>query len=430
MKTYRENLIIQASFWTAAVLVGVVGVYFTKLIAWVQEIYYSIFQVHPVAMLVITPLGILAGAAVIRLAPMAGGSGVPQVLYAAELARKGDTDPTEQRLVSGRTAIVKVISTALGFLFGASIGIEGPMVQISTSVFAEVAKWVKKLIPRLDFQSYVVAGAGTGIAAAFNAPLGGIAFVIEEVATSYFGELRHLVLLAIILAGLTTHALAGNELYFGNPQLGSYEVRFILWAISIGAIGGVLGGVFGRIVTSNYLRHLGGNWWQRALIFGVLVSVLGYLFAGQTGGSNYLDTRDLLTGIPIQLPLLFPLGKLLATAFSTLSGLGGGILAPSLSIGAWMGVTAAKIAALSNIKACALLGMVAYFAGAFQIPITAVIIVMEITGQQEIIFPMMVAALVAHLIARIIMPVSLYHLLIQRTFHDKTVSVAESGAAS
>ena len=321
------------------------------------------FVGHPYAMLVLTPLGIFAGAAVIRFAPMAGGSGVPQVLYAAALAQRGTADPTEQKLVSARTAIVKVVSTALGFLFGASIGIEGPMVQISTSVFAEMASLVKRLIPGVDLQSYIVAGAGTGIAAAFNAPLGGIAFALEEVASNFFGELRHLVLLAIIIAGLTTHALVGNELYFGRPELGSYEGRFIFWAMLIGVVGGLLGAAFGKVVTSNRLRKLGGGWWQRALIFGVLVAVLGFLFVGQTGGSNYLDTRDLLTGMPIDLPLLFPVGKLLATAFSTLSGLGGGILAPSLSIGAWMGVTTAKIAALSNIKACALLGMVAYFLG-------------------------------------------------------------------
>jgi H+/Cl- antiporter ClcA len=428
-RNYRAGLLVQLSFWSAAVAVGVVGVYFAKLVGLIQDIYSSAFQAHPILSSVLTPFGILAGAAVIRLAPMAGGSGVPQVLHAAELARHGNTNPTEQKLVSARTAIVKVISTALGFFAGASIGIEGPMVQISTSIFAESANRVKRWLPNIDFQSYIVAGAGTGIAAAFNAPLGGIAFAVEEVATSTFGELRHLVLLAIIICGLTTHALGGNELYFGNPQLGAYELRFIAWAILIGVICGVLGGVFGKIVVSNRLRRIGGGWWQRALLFGALVALLGYFFNGQTA-FNYRDTRALLTGNPIELPLLFPLGKLLATAFSTLSGLGGGILAPSLSIGAWIGVTTAKLAALSNIKACALLGMVAYFSGAFQIPITAVIVVMEITGQQEIIFPMMIAALTAHLVARLIMPVSLYHLLIQRTFFEKNpkLTAVASGA--
>jgi H+/Cl- antiporter ClcA len=413
---YRASLLLQASFWIAAIAVGVIGVYFTKLVEIIQGIYTSLYQHHPYIMLIATPFGILASAAVIQFAPMAGGSGVPQVLYAAMLARKNNRNPTEEKLVSAWTAIVKVISTSIGFLFGASIGIEGPMVQIATSVFSEVATQVKRVIPRVDFRSFIVAGAGTGIAAAFNAPLGGIAFAIEEITGGDFGNLRHLVLLAIIVTGLSTQALVGNEIYFGSPALGPYQVAFIGWAVLLGVMGGVLGGIFGKIVSSRRLRDIGGNWWKKALIFGVLISIMAFLFSSDTGGSNYKITREYMNGGTTDLPILFPLGKLLATAFSTLSGMGGGILAPSLSIGAWMGISFGKLAALSNLKVCGLLGMVAYFSGAFQIPITAVIVVMEITNQHEIIFPMMIAALVSSLVARLIMPVSLYHLLIERNF--------------
>lgn len=397
-------------------MVGLFGIGFAKVVVVIQEKYSALFHVHPILVSVLTPLGILAGAAIVRLAPMAGGSGVPQVLYAAELARNSQKDPTEQELVSARTAAVKAISTAIGFFSGASIGAEGPMVQISTSIFAEMARTTRKLLPQVDFQSYIAAGAGTGIAAAFNAPLGGIAFALEEVATSVFGELRQYFILAIIIAGLTADALVGKEFYFGRPDMGPYEVRFIGWAVLIGMAGGFLGALFGKVVTSDRLRNLSGSWWKRALIFGVLVALLDYFFQGETGGSNYFVTRNVLAGQSIDLPLSFPLAKLFATAFSTLSGLGGGILTPSLSVGAWLGISTAKIASFANFKVCALLGMVAYFSGAFQIPITAVIVVMEITNQHDIIFPMMISALVAYSIARIFMPTSLYHLLIQKAF--------------
>jgi H+/Cl- antiporter ClcA len=112
--------------------------------------------------------------------------------------------------------------------------------------------------------------------------------------------------------------------------------------------------------------------------------------------------------------VLFPVAKLVATAFSTLSGLGGGILAPSLSIGAWTGVSLGKIVGFQGLRVCALLGMTAYFTGAFQIPITAIIVCMEMTNEHDVIFPMMISALCAFLVARIMMPVPLYHVLIER----------------
>ncbi len=414
-KKYQDNFGIQLSFCVAAVFVGFAGVYFGKLVANMHGFYARFFDLHPILMSFLTPLGILAGAAVIRFAPMAGGSGVPQVLYAAMIARE-KTDPTERELVSFRTSIVKTISTGLGFLFGASIGAEGPLVQISTSIFAEAAAIVKRKFPNVDFKSFIAAGAGTGIAAAFNAPLGGIAFTLEEVATTDFGELRHFVVLAIIVAGLTAQALIGNELYFGSFSIGHYERHFVEWALVIGTVGGLMGALFGKIVSSTKLLRVGWNWWTRALIFGVLIAVLEYFSHGDIGGSSFTVTRDALIGDTPEQSLLFPVAKLFATAFSTLSGLGGGILAPSLSVGAWLGISTAKLALYSNFEVCALLGMVAYFSGTFQIPITSVIVVMEITNQHEVIFPMMIAALVAYMVARVIMPVSLYHLLLEKMF--------------
>ena len=377
-------------------------------------------------MSLLAPVGILLATGVTRFAPMASGSGIPQVLYAAILARKSVHHPLEDQLLSIKTALVKALSTGIGFISGASIGIEGPMVQISAAVFTAVGRVMKKKFPRIDFQSYVVAGAGTGFAAVFNAPLGGITFALEEVVVGDFGRLRHLVLVAVIVSGLTAQALIGNESYFGSPLLGAYSSSLIRCALLIGILGGILGGLFGRIVTSDFLRAFGRRWWIRALFFGSLVGVIGYYYSGKAGGSNYSITREFFSTGVASLPLSFPIAKLLATAFSALSGIGGGILAPSMSIGAWMGISAAKLAMFPNLKVCALLGMVAYFSGTFQIPITAVIVVMEITHQYDIIFPMMIAALCAFLIAKLIMPESLYHVLIHKNFtHTETSDAIE-----
>ena len=232
------------------------------------------------------------------------------------------------------------------------------MVQISASIFAESAHRMKRWLPHVDFQSYIVAGAGTGIAAAFNAPLGGIASpsrksrpppsassVISSFSRSSSRGSRRTpweetsCISAIPSSALTKSASSPGPCSSGSSAESSE-------------------GCFGKIVSSERLRGLGGSWWQRALVFGFLVALIGYFFKGQTA-FQLPRHACLVHRQSDRASAFFPVGKLLATAFSTLSGLGGGILAPSLSVGAWLGVTTAKLAALPNLKACALLGMVA-----------------------------------------------------------------------
>jgi H+/Cl- antiporter ClcA len=416
IRTYRDRLLVQGSFWFAAIATGVAAVLFAKLITWVQAWQSGWYDAHPYLGPVLTPIAFVAAVGVVRFfGPAAGGSGVPQVLYATEVVHeKDELSETDRQIISIRTIAVKVASTCLGFFGGASIGGEGPTVQIAAAIFGTAGSKIRKLFPDIDFHSYLVAAAGAGIGAAFNTPLGGVAFALEEFALGEFGPLRHLVLLAVIATGLTAQALIGDELYFGHPDLHTTAASHIYWAILIGVGGGLMGGLFGRILIWRGWERLKVAWWKRALIFGVAAAVIAIVFRGWTSGSGYNATREIFEGRAAELPLMFPVAKLLATAFSTLSGMGGGILAPSLSIGAWTGVTIGKIAAFGNLPVCALLGMTAYFTGAFQIPITAIIVCMEMTNEHDVIFPMMISALAAFAIARVLMPVPLYHVLIER----------------
>jgi H+/Cl- antiporter ClcA len=423
MHTYRDHFLIQTSFLSASVFLGLGAVYFNKLITVLQRYYHVLFERDPYVMTAITPLAFWAATAVAKyFAPQAGGSGVPQVLYAASIPNETNTGVVSSGLLSIRTAIVKIFSTAIGFIGGASIGGEGPTVQISGAIFATVGTYVRKFFPKIDFRSYIVAAGGAGIAAAFNTPLGGVTFALEEVALSSFGRLRHAVMLAVIVAGLTAQALVGDELYFGKFAIERSDIHLMPWAIVIGLICGLLGGLFGRIVSSRRLYNLRINWWQRTLICGVLVALIDLGLQGSTAGSGYRITKAFMNGTIENQPFYFPLAKILATALSTLSGMGGGILAPSITIGAWSGVAIAKLASIASPKACALLGMAAYFSSAFQIPVTAVIVVMEMTNQHDFIIPMMVASVCAYLVGRIVMPTSLYHILIDRSFHKTTLS--------
>jgi H+/Cl- antiporter ClcA len=146
---------------------------------------------------------------------------------------------------------------------------------------------------------------------------------------------------------------------------------------------------------------------------------MAYYTHGDTSGSGYEVTKKFLDGDSIsEFSLIFPFFKLLTTALSYLSGMAGGIFSPSLSIGAGIGLLTAKIIGFVNFKACALFGMVAFFSGAIQAPLTAVIIVMEMTDEHILAIPFMIAAFIASSTGRRIMHESLYHYLAKKNLEN------------
>ncbi len=405
------------SFWVAAALAGLLAVLYTKVIAYAQGFYFQWFALHPYWVSGATPAVFVAATfLVVCYAPEAKGSGIPQVLEAVRVAglEEGVAAIMRSRLVSIRTAIVKVLSSLIGILGGASIGREGPTVQIAASCFSWVGIHLKKFVPHVDHTSYLIAGGAAGVAAAFNTPLAGITFAIEEMADGAFGSLMSTVMLSVIITGIVSQALLGDYLYFGHPVTHvSGALMLVREALSIGAVGGLAGALFGRVLAARRLP-LPQRWWLRALVCGVIVSAITLMTHGDTAGSGYEVTRRSLESADPTIDLGFPLWKAATTVLSQASGMAGGIFSPSLSIGASVGFAVAKLASFANFKACALIGMVAFFSGAIQAPFTGVVIVMEMTDERALLIPFMIAAFLAQLISKQIMPTPLYkHLALQ-----------------
>lgn len=414
----------QASLLIAAIGVGFLATLYARFIAGAQTLFSLSFQHHPWVVSLCGPLFFLAATwLVVRCAPEAKGSGIPQVLQAIDRTGVAKAAGLSSPLVSIRTALFKVGSSALGILGGASIGREGPTVQVAASFFALTARLSRRYFGSLDPQSYLIAGASAGISAAFNTPLAGITFALEEIAEHSFGQFKRSVMLAVIVGGITAQALGGNYLYFGHPSI--LQGLSSLWGPSIllGLLGGLCGGLFAKLLTKPLPHLLPASWWGRALVCGVLCSAFGLLSNGATAGSGYEVTRRFMDQDPGSLPaLIFP-EKFLTTVFSYLSGMAGGIFSPSLSIGAGMGYTTAHLFHWEALKACGLLGMVAFFSGAVQAPLTAVIIIMEMTDQSELLIPFLIAALLAQGIGRLWMPVPLYrHLALLRQSKSPSAS--------
>jgi H+/Cl- antiporter ClcA len=315
----------------------------------------------------------------------------------------------KNHLLSIRILIGKVFCTILALLSGASVGREGPSVHIGASLFHSLGQ-VAQFSRFERRQGLIIAGAAAGIAAAFNAPLAGIVFAIEELKGSFEERSSGLMLSAVILAGLVSLALLGHYTHFGRVNAELYGWNQILPVILIGIGGGVFGGYFSRLILywSPRLKNLQlPHPWLVPVFIGILIAYLGYLSGGQSFGSGHSQTQRLLEN-PELVGGLFPLFKFTATLISNLSGVAGGIFAPSLSIGAGFGASVHGLFPLVEIKALMILGMVAYLSAVVRAPVTAFVIVFEMTSNHLILIPLMAASFLAAGTSRLISPKSLY----------------------
>ena len=399
----------QAIFLLGGIGVGAAAVALAQLADLAQHAFALLLAKSRYAVLAVTPLGFMLSAYLtIRLFPNAQGSGIPQAIAARHL-----TDQTaRQSLVSIRIAVGKVILTLFGLLCGGSVGREGPTVQVGASIMFALGRVSPRRQPGL-----ILAGAAAGVAAAFNTPLAGIVFGIEEMSRAFETRTSSLIIAAVIAAGLTSLALAGNYAYFGSSAMSLASGTDWLAVPLCGVVGGLAGGLFSRIVIAtargfkNPLgRMIKGHPLWFAFACGIAVAICGLVSDDTIYGTGYEQVKTALEhGSP--LPRDFGVLKLLATSFAAISGIPGGIFSPSLAVGAGIGSNIASFFHDAPLGAIMLLGMVSYFAGVVQAPITAFVIVTEMTDNHGMVVPLMAAALIAHVISRMICEEGIYHAL-------------------
>lgn len=395
------------AFWAGALAIGVISVAFAYLADQAQALFQGLVSETGWWLpLLVTPLGFgLCSWMAVRYFPGSEGSGIPQAMAARDMHNAADRED----ILSLKVVGAKAVLTLVGLFSGASIGREGPTVQIGASLMQCAARWVGVAHVR----GLILAGSAAGIAAAFNTPLAGVVFAIEEMGRSYRAQTNGLVLSAVIVAGLAAIGISGDYTYFGVSTATMQSSADWLLVAACGVIGGAMGGGFSRIVlgTMRWLRR-----WTRsdrlmrtvafAIACGLGVAVLGLISDGQTFGTGYDQARAAIEG-HAQPPLYF-VEKFAAGLLSTVSGIPGGIFAPSLSVGTGIGSTLGVLFN-ADIGFAALLGMAGYFAGVVQAPMTAFVIILEMTGNHEVVIPVMCASMIGHWTARAISPKPLYH---------------------
>lgn len=343
-----------------------------------------------------------------RFAPGAHGSGIPQVVAALD-----DTLPQHDRssLVSLRLSVEKVVLVSGGLLAGLSIGREGPTVQVGAGVMQHARRWLSQQ-SGIDAHDLIVAGAAAGIAAAFNTPLGGVIFALEQLSRRRSFSHSGLVIISIVLAGLVAVSAFGNLSYFGELRAQQLNWSIFGPGLLVALVTGLAGGLFSRliVVSAKGLPDRFSRWridypLRFAAGCGLAVAVIGIVSGNATVGAGYAPTRALLEGHG-EVPALYTLLKFCATWLSAWSGVPAGVFAPSLAIGAGIGNDVALLIGVGPEAAIPLvaLGMVGFLAATTQGPLTAFIIVMEMVAGHAMVLSLMATALLASAVARWLTP--------------------------
>ena len=391
-----------------AVALGLAAIVFARMGNAAQKLFLHLVAISPYAPFVVTPLAFAGVVYVTRRAfPAARGSGIPQVMAASHNPDR----LAGGELLSLKTAGAKLAGTLALLLVGGSAGREGPTVQISAALMVAVHRWLRVPVTA----GVVIAGGAAGVAAAFNTPLAGVAFAIEELAAAFEQRVAVMVMLAVMISGLVSLGVAGDYVYFGAMGAGLPLRTMLLVSPVAGLLGGIAGGLFARSLIA---MTLPGHPWLMALrarpirlaaLCGLVVALTGWMTNGMIWGTGYETTRLLLSGQ--EAALTFGPAKFVSTIATALSGAPGGIFAPSLSVGAGLGQLIAALFPHSPAGAIVLLGMVGYFTGVVRAPMTSVIIMMEMTADRTMILPLFATALIADAVSAKVCRHKLYHTL-------------------
>ena len=217
----KQNILQALPFWIASILTGLVAVFYSRVFAYLEAQTFYVLNYHSWMIFILTPVCfVLAWWTVSRFAPHARGSGVPEVMAAIELASPKD-DKKVTKLLSLRVLLIKGISSFLMILGGGLIGKEGPTIQIAGTIFRKINEWLPSWWPKISKRNMIMTGAAAGLAAAFNTPLGGIVFAVEELTKTHISYFKTALFTAVIIAGLTAQGLLGPYLYLGYPDVTS-----------------------------------------------------------------------------------------------------------------------------------------------------------------------------------------------------------------
>jgi H+/Cl- antiporter ClcA len=345
----------------------------------------------------------------------AEGSGIPQTIFALKPASAEQSEP----LLRPQVALGRALLAAAALLCGGSLGREGPTVHVGAVLAHTFGRWMPHGRSPAQRHVLILAGGAAGVAAAFNTPLAGIVFAVEELSRSFEERASGAALTAVILAGIISIALVGDYTYFGHPVVTQIPRALAPGVLGVAIGSGLAGGLFSRLILLcvHGLPAVFGRLQRTypplfAAACGLLVAAIGTACGGLTYGTGYNEAKGVLVSNG-HLPWFYAPARALATLITYLAGVPAGFLAPSLSVGAGLGQLAADLGGQSTAVPSAILGMCGFLAGVTQAPLTSFVIVMEMTMQHAMLLPLMITAALATAFSKILTP-PLYQTLAER----------------
>ncbi|MDR5759617.1 chloride channel protein [Caballeronia sp. LZ035] len=420
-------------FWLGAVATGLIAVLYARLIDFGYDAFLRMIAAHWWLPLLLTPaISALAVWLTRRFFPGSEGSGIPQVI-----AMLHDGRELGPRLLTLRILVGKIAISFLSILGGFTIGREGPTIHVGAALMFSLRRFYPARLRSMRGgaleRNLALAGAAAGLSAAFNAPLAGVVFAIEELTRSFEQRTSGVLITAIIFAGVVSLALQGNYTYFGTIDLsGQFPNSLALAVVLLGALTGVAGGIFCWLLLNTH------RWMPASVVdfrqshpvafgaaCGLFIAVIGVAAGGHTFGSGYAEARGMLEGNS-QLGVSYPLLKMASMVGSYLPGAPGGLFAPSLAIGAGIGNALHLVFGHMQLPMLIALGMVGYLAAVTQSPITAFVIVIEMINGHALVLSLMATALISSQVSKLFAP-ALYEALAQKYMSkpDRGTVIAE-----
>lgn len=364
-----------------------------------------------VARVILAPTlaGLAVGLLALRVFPRSRGTGVNQTKLAVYVLNG---------YISFRTVISKFIMCALAIGSGQSLGPEDPALHMGAGIASAIGRRLQ--LSQRKIRLIAPVGAAAGLAAAFNAPISAVLFVIEEVIGNWSAGVLGAIVLAAVSSVVTMRFFLGKESLFRVPSFQLVYPWEVLAYLVLGVVGGLASLVFLKWIAYARPRVHSLPGWTREFqpaFAGLLIGLIGIKLP-QVMGAGYAVIDEALHGqFTWKLLIVLAMAKILATGISFLSGTPGGMFAPTIFIGAMLGGAVGAVEQhffphlTGTVATFALVGMGTFFAGFLRVPITSVFMVIELSGNYTAILPVMISTLVAYLISRSYQKVPLFDLL-------------------
>lgn len=419
-KTLETNSTLKIQFFQffpfliASILTGFTAFLYNGLFRYSEKVSFYLFHKNPLFVFFTTPLTFIFSWWIIkRFAPNATGSGIPQVMATIELCK-----PQKKRFIqyflSIKIIFIKVVSSCIKVMGGGIIGREGPTIQISSSIFNKVYSLLPKWWQPISQKNILIAGAASGLAAAFNTPLGGIIFAIEELSKYHIKYYKSPLFIAVIIAGLTAQGFGGAYLYLEHPKASPSGFTVYLGIFVVALFCGIFGTWMSiwLLKLLKFGKQLDTNFKQFSLVLfcAMILATTFYLVGIDAMGSGKAFMEKTLFTSDKSVEWYLPFVRMGGLIASFGSGGSGGVFAPSLSTGASFGAWIGTWLHLTgeNANLLVLIGMTSFLTAVTRAPFTSAIIVFEMTDRHSIIFFLLVSAMIANLVGSLVSEKSLY----------------------